>query len=111
MSVFLPYIVSIVCAVIAGFTSYAVARKQARADIQKIEKQHNLDIEKERELFAMEKEKMEIDHIHQIELLQKQMENSLGASLASTIITEAMKMPEVKQQFAQGVKNGSKKKK
>ena len=60
METYLPYIVSVICAAIAGFTSYSVARKQAKADIQKLEKQHELDIEKEREKFAMEKEKMEL---------------------------------------------------
>ncbi len=64
METYLPYIVSIICAAIAGFTSYAVARKQAKADIQKLEKQHELDIEKEREKFAMEKEKMELEQQH-----------------------------------------------
>lgn len=42
---------------------------------------------------------MEIEHTHQLELKQKEMENQLGANLTSTIITEAMKMPEVRQQF------------
>ena len=51
METYLPYIVSVICATIAGFASYAVARKQAKADIQKLEKQHELDIEKEREKF------------------------------------------------------------
>lgn len=109
MSTYLPYIVSVLCAAIAGFTSYAVARKQTKADMQKLQKQHELDIEKEREKFSMEKEKMEIEHRHQLELLQKQSENNLGASLTSTLITEAMKMPEVRQQFSQGIKSGSKK--
>ena len=77
METYLPYIVSVICAAIAGFTSYAVARKQTKADIQKIEKQYELDIEKEREKFAMEKEKMEIEHRHQLELLQKESENTL----------------------------------
>ncbi len=104
MNTYLPYIVSVLCAAIAGFASYAVARKQAKADIQRIEKQHELDIEKERELFAMEKEKMEIEHKHQLELAQKEMENNLGASLTSTLLTEAMKMPEVRQQISQEMK-------
>ena len=109
MSVYLPYIVSIICAAIAGFTSYAVARKQAKADLQKLEKQHELNLEKERELFAMEKEKMEIEHSHQLELVQKEMENNLGASLTNTILMEALKMPEVRQQITQGMKSSSKK--
>ena len=105
MDTYLPYIVSVICATIAGFASYAVARKQAKADIQKLEKQHELDIEKEREKFAMEKEKMELEHQHQLELLQKEAENSLGA----TFISEAMKMPEVRQQVSQGIREGNRK--
>ena len=111
METYLPYIVSVICAAIAGITSYAVARKQTKADIQKLEKQYELDIEKEREKFAMEKEKMEIEHRHQLELLQKESENTLGASVTNTLISEAMKMPEVRQQFSQGLRNGSKRKK
>lgn len=57
MNTYLPYIVSVVCAVISGISSYAVARKKAKADIARLEKQFELDIEKEREKFAMEKEK------------------------------------------------------
>ncbi len=59
----------------------------------------------------MEKEKMEIEHRHQLELLQKESENTLGASVTNTLISEAMKMPEVRQQFSQGLRNGNKRKK
>ena len=111
MSTYLPYIVSVICAAIAGFASYAVARKQAKADMQRLEKQYELDIEKEREKFAMEKEKMEIEHRHQLELLQKESENNLGASVTNTLISEAMKMPEVRQQLSQGKRNGNKRNK
>lgn len=111
MNTYLPYIVSVICSAIAGFASYAVARKQARADMQRLEKQHELDIEKEREKFAMEKEKMEIEHRHQMELLQKQSENTIGASVTNTLISEAIKIPEVRQRFSQGITNGSKRKK
>lgn len=111
MEKYLPYIVTLVSAVISGFTSFFASRRQSKADLQKLVKQHELDIEKEREKFAMEKERMEIEHKHQIELLQKEAENSLGASLTNAIISEAMKMPEVKQQFAQGIKGGTKRQK
>lgn len=60
MSEYLPYIVSVVCALVSGITSYLVARKQTKADIQKLEKQYELDLDKDREKFAMEKEKMEL---------------------------------------------------
>ena len=99
----LPYIVTVVCSCISGFGSYFITRKQTKADLAQLEKQHELDIEKEREKFAMEKEKMEIEHRHQIELLQKQAESSLG----NTIISEALKMPEIRQQISAGMKNGA----
>ena len=89
----MPYIVSVLCAIISGFTSYAVARRQAKADIQRLEKQHELDIEKEREKFAMEKEKMELEHKHQLELKQKEMENQLGTDLISIAAKEYIRSP------------------
>lgn len=66
-----PYIVTVVCALISGFTSYFAARRQGKADLEKLQKQHELDIEKEREMFAMQKERMELEHKHQLELKQK----------------------------------------
>ena len=97
MENYLPYIVSVVCALISGFASYAVARKQSREDIKKLEKTYELDLEKEKE-----KHKMEIDKL-QLELQQKQFENQLGSDMMNTLISEAMKMPEVKRQISQGM--------
>ena len=109
MEQYLPYIVTVLCSLISGVASYSAARRQAKADLEKLQKQHELDIEKEREMFAMQKERMELEHRHQLELKQKEWENQLGASFTNTVITEAMKMPEVRQQFAQGVRNKGKK--
>ena len=106
---YLPYLVTILCSTISGFASYWVSRKQTKDDLQKIEKQHVLDIQKEREKFFMEKEKMELEHKYQLELKQKELENQMGANFTNTLLTEAMKMPEVRQQFAQGVRSGTKK--
>lgn len=108
MEQYLPYIVTVLCSLISGIASYSAARRQTKADLEKLQKQHELDIEKEREMFAMQKERMELEHRHQLELKQKEMENQLGANFTNTLLTEAMKMPEVRQQFAQGVRKGSK---
>ena len=94
---------------ISGIASYLASRRQTKADLEKLQKQHELDIEKEREMFTMQKERMELEHKHQLELKQKELENQLGANFTNTLLTEAMKMPEVRQQFAQGVRNGGKK--
>ena len=53
---------------------------------------------------------MEIEHRHQMELLEKQLENAMGTSIVNTVFSEAMKMPEVRQQLSQGMRNNTKKK-
>ena len=51
MEKYLPYIASTACAIISGISSYIAARRQAKSDLHKLMKQHELDIEKEREKF------------------------------------------------------------
>ena len=67
MDMYLPYIVSIVCALISGIASYLISRKQMKTDLEKLNTQYKLDIEKEREKFLMEKEKMELEHKYELE--------------------------------------------
>lgn len=93
MEQYLPYIVTVLCSLISGLTSYSAARRQGKADLKKIQKQHELDIEKEREMFAMQKERMELEHKHQLELKQKEIENQLGTDLISTMAKEYMRSP------------------
>ena len=109
MDMYLPYIVSIVCALISGIASYLISRKQMKTDLEKLNTQYKLDIEKERKKFLMEKEKMELEHKYELERQQKEFENQLGGNFVNTMITEAMKMPEVRRQITQGM-NTSKKK-
>ena len=103
----LPYIVSIVGSVVAGLWSFLGARKQFKEEIKRLEKQHELDIEKERELFEMEKEKMELDYKLKIEMMQKETENKMGTEIVSTFFTEAIKSPAVQKQIEDGI-NGKK---
>ena len=93
MKEYLPYIATVICAIISGFASYFAARRQTKADLQRLEKQHELDIEKEREMFAIEKERMNIEHKHQLELKQKEMENQLGSEVLSSIVKEYLHSP------------------
>lgn len=78
MQSILPYLVSVVCALISGLASYFVSRRQTKADIKRLEKQYELDLEKEQEKHKLELERMEVNHRNQIELLQKEAENRLG---------------------------------
>ena len=106
MEKYLPYIVTVLCSLI----TYIASRMQSKSDMEKLEKQHELDIEKEREIFAMEKEKLELEHRHQLELIQKEAENKINVELTNTMVSEAMKLPAVREQISLGVKNGSKRK-
>lgn len=101
MENYLPYIVSVVCALISGITSYTVARRQSKEDIKRLEKTYELDLEKEK--HKLEIDKLELEHKHQLELQQKQFENQLGGGVINTLFSEAMKMPEVKKQISQGM--------
>lgn len=78
MENYLPYIVSLVCALLSGITSYTVVRTQSKEDIKRLEKTYELDLENEKERHKFEIEKLELEHKHQLELHQKQFENQLG---------------------------------
>ena len=39
MDMYLPYIVSIVCALISGIASYLISRKQMKTDLEKLRQQ------------------------------------------------------------------------
>lgn len=103
---YMPYIVSVVCALISGIASYCVARRQTKSDILKLEKQFQLDLEKEREKFEMEKEKMEIEHRYQMEIKQKELDNALSGAMVSSVMTEAMKNPDIQRQIHSGISSG-----
>ena len=106
MEKYLPYIATVVCAIISGIASYIAARKQSKSDLQKLMKQHELDIEKEREKFAIEKEKMEIEYKYRLELQQQETGNQVGADLISTVAKEYMRSPAGRAQM----RNAGKKK-
>lgn len=42
MDMYLPYIVSIVCALISGIASYLISRKQMKTDLEKLNTQYKL---------------------------------------------------------------------
>lgn len=107
MEKYLPYIVTVVCSIISGLTSYIASRSKAKAETERLIKKYELDVEKEREKFKMEKEKMEIEHRYQLELKDKEIESAVGNSMFSDI----MKMPEVRQLVSQGLKKGMQKNK
>ena len=111
MEEYLPYIVSIVCAAISGIVTYISSQRQTRAEIQKLVKQHELDLETEKERHRHELELQALSHKHQLEIQEKEFMNRLGSDMMNTVITEAMKLPETRKQISQGMANAGKKRK
>jgi hypothetical protein len=111
MEAYMPYVVSIVCALISGITSYSIARKQAKSDLKQLEKKYELDIEQEREKHRLEIEKLEMEHKYNLELQQKQFENQMGGDVMNMLFSEVVKMPEVRKQFSQGINSSMRKNK
>lgn len=111
----MPYVISIVCAIVSGIASYSKARRETKHDMEKMEKQHVIDIENEREKHKLDLEKeqekhhMEIErinlvHKHELEMKDKESQNQLGKEVMSKLFDKAMELPEVKEQLSAGLK-------
>ena len=106
LSEYMPYFTSIICALISGIVTYIVSRKQTKNEINKLIKQHELNLESQRKQYEHEIAILNLEHEHQLKLKDKELENKLSGDMMNTLISEAMKNPEIKRQFNQGVTDG-----
>lgn len=108
MKEYMPYIVSIVVAIITGLASYFAASKKSKIElkalkesneheINRLMEQHKLNIDSIERAHQLELEKMELEHSHQLELKNKEIENLLTNNLLSSILDSAMKTPGMQQ--------------
>lgn len=113
---------AICTAVITGFVTYFVARKNAAAqikvveeqnkhDLEKLMKQHEIDIDALNQKHEQEKEILNINHKNQLELISAQSSNDFAQSVIQPFINEIAKDPTIKSQVMSGVRKSSKKKK
>ena len=100
LSEYMPYFTSIICALISGIVTYIVSRKQTK---------NELNLESKRKQYEHEIAILNLEHEHQLKLKDKELENKLSGDMMNTLISEAMKNPEIKRQFNQGVTDGLKK--
>lgn len=99
----LPYIVTILCSLISGITSFLVARRQSKSDLEKVQKQFELDAQAEKERFKQEKEKIEIEHKNQIDLLYQQASSDMAKDIMGSMFTEILKNPAVQKEIQKGI--------
>lgn len=114
----MPYIISIVVAIVSGGISYAAACKKAKAeletlktanahDLQKLMEQHKLDLDALKKKHEMELEKINLEHAHQMEIKQMEFNSQLGNGM----LTEMMKMPVIREAITKGMQSSMHKKK
>ena len=103
MEQYLSYAVSVICALISGIVTYAVSRRQTKSEIEKLVKQHELDMESLREKNQMEVERISIEHKHELELKEKEFEQKLSSDLIINIMSEMIKDPKIKGQILAGM--------
>lgn len=114
MTEYMPYIVSIIIAIITGLLSYLTAVRKAgseavshmktlqesnKHDIEKLMQQHRLDLESLERKHQMEMEKLEAEHKHQTGLKDKEVAANLGSSLLGPLLSSAMNMPGVQEKL------------
>ena len=132
-------LIACIPAIITGFVSYFVARKNASAqikvvekqnkhDLEKLMKQHEIDIENLKEAHKLEMEKLEQEHKNKLELQKIEYENKLlqqekegqNAMATETVksffgvfgsaMDAAMNTPEGQQMLNDSIKNSQKNK-
>lgn len=106
----MPYIVSILCSIIAAISSVVISRKETKTEIEKLVKQHEFEMETEKERHKYEMEKQNLEHKHQLDMLKVEAENKLGSDVINTMMSEMMKLPEIRNQMTQEIRNSNKKK-
>lgn len=106
MKEYLPYLVSIITAVISAFVSITVCKKQTKVEIEKIKEQSKANIDLEREKLQLEKEKMELEHKLELEKIHAKNDDEFASGLTNQLFEMAMQLPEFKEQFAKGVRDG-----
>ena len=117
---FQTLLISCIPAVITGVVSYLVARKNAstqiklletqnKHDIDRLMEQHKVDIDSLNQQHQLELEKLELEHKQKLEIVELESKNAMSQNLLNNVLGEAMKMPEVKAEFAKGIRNTSNK--
>ena len=108
---FLPYVVSILGAIISYAASCMKSRNDLKAveesnkhEIEKLMEQHKLDLDALERTHQMEIEKINLEHQHQMEMKQVEFNNQFSGE----IIKEAFKNPEIQRQISEKIQQGTK---
>lgn len=94
----LPYLITLVVAVVSGFISYFSAIKKCKLDnevkIKEIQEQHKLDLDNQKEMFKLEIEKINLQHQNEIEKIKLESQSQLTNNLTSTLLNSILAKPD-----------------
>ena len=116
VSIIAPYIVSILAAIISGFSSYLVAHNKSASEIrtlkeaneheiEKLMKQHEVDLE----THKLEMEKLEAEHRYSLELANSNAQNEMTKQLMGSLVGNIMAAPQMQDLFASALADSIKK--
>lgn len=116
MKELLPYIVSVLVAVITGFISYITSRVKAKTDIRTLQEQnkhelerlmhqHALDIESLEKQHKFEIDRLELEHKHNMEYKQKEQESSILNGVLQSTFSEVLRTPDAHKLISEAIKS------
>lgn len=97
MKEYMPYLVSILTALISAVVSISVCKKQTKTEIEKIKEQSKANIELEREKLQLEKEKIELEHKLELEKMHAQNDEAFASGITDKLFDMAFQNPDIQK--------------
>lgn len=108
MEEYMPYVVSVLTALISGAASVYIASKRASSELQALEQkgaqdierlmhQHEVDIDSMEKAHQLELKKMKAQHQLELESMEKQVANEAGSQIIVGLFSQLLSNPEMQQ--------------
>lgn len=113
----MPYVVSILTALISGAASIYIASKRASSELRALEQrgmqdierlihQHEVDIDSMEKAHQLELEKMREQHQLELESIEKQVANEAGSQIIVGLVSRLLSNPEMQRKLMIQMKDG-----
>lgn len=118
MEEYMPYVVSVLTALISGVASVYIASKRASSELQALEQkgaqdierlmhQHEVDIDSMEKAHQLELEKMKAQHQLELESMEKQVANEASSQIIVGLFSQLLSNPEMQQILMDQMKDSS----
>ena len=115
---YIPYVVSILTALISGAASVYIASKRASSelraleqrgmqDIERLVHQHEVDIDSMEKAHQLELETMKAQHQLELESMERQVANEAGSQIMVGLFSQLLSNPEMQRILMNQMKDNS----